>query len=102
MTPRGIIFSDEDRAKLAAFDSGNEIRPGRILAEIDAIIDQMCIRDRRNCVCAAARPRAAPCRRQGICAVSYTHLGEVEYVDGGFATRQSSLKHGVQTRGASE
>ena len=28
--------------------------------------------------------------------------GEVEYVDGGFATRQSSLKHGVQTRGASE
>lgn len=35
MTPRGIIFSDEDRAKLAAFDSGNEIRPGRILAEID-------------------------------------------------------------------
>lgn len=40
MTPRGIIFSDEDRAKLAAFDSGNEIRPGRILAEIDAIIDR--------------------------------------------------------------
>ena len=40
MTPRGIIFSDEDRAKLAAFNSGNEIRPGRILAEIDAIIDR--------------------------------------------------------------
>lgn len=28
--------------------------------------------------------------------------GEVEYVDGGFAARQSSLKNGVQTRGASE
>ena len=40
MTPRGIIFSDEDRAKLAAFDSGNEIRPGRILAEIDTVIDR--------------------------------------------------------------
>ncbi len=53
MTPRGIIFSDEDRAKLAAFNSGNEIRPGRILAEIDAVIDRG-IREGRVCIDARA------------------------------------------------